>query len=185
MLEEARQEIRDNKERAQIRPIHTFSPLPGFYSRPAEIRAINHSLQGIPNFTVLFGASSVGKTALLREILSSPKYHVLFFDLRIAGFASLNSLYFSLAGQLERYFDRLKHEKGWEEWEKEAWAFKYDRMDVERRIADGHGVVECADIARLMELFQVLLSSSSCYGELIKDLELITEVLAVRTRKRG
>ena len=64
-------------------------------------------------------------------------------------------LYFSLASQLERYFDRLKHEPGWDEWEKEAWAFKHDRMDVERRIMDENGAVESADIARLMELFQV------------------------------
>lgn len=154
LLEEARQEMREQRERSQIRPIHTFSPLPGFFSRPAEIRAINSALQGIPNFTVLFGASSVGKTALLREILSSERYHVLFFDLRIAGFASLSSLYFSLASQLERYFDRLKVEPGWEDWEKEAWAFKHDRLDVEKRILEGHDV-ENADIARLMELFQV------------------------------
>jgi hypothetical protein len=90
------------------------------------MRAINDSFKGIPNCTILFGASSVVKTALLREILTSPRYHALFFDLRIAGLASLTSLYISLALQLERYFDRLKHEPGWGEWEKEAWAFKHD-----------------------------------------------------------
>jgi hypothetical protein len=61
LLEEARQEIRENRERAQLRPAHTFSPLPGFFSRPAETRAIECILEGDPSFTVLFGASSVGK----------------------------------------------------------------------------------------------------------------------------
>jgi hypothetical protein len=154
-LEEARQEMRENKERAQVRPVHTFSPLPGFFSRPAEIRAIQGALEGAPSFTVIFGASSVGKTALLREVLTQDRYHVLFFDLRIAGFADLGSLYFSLVTQMEQFFERLTQLPGWKEWEKEAWAFKHDRTDVERRLAQGQGTVEVSDVARVMELFQV------------------------------
>jgi AAA+ ATPase superfamily predicted ATPase len=119
------------------------------------MRAIEGALNGSPSFTVLFGASSVGKTALLREVLSREKYHVLFFDLRIAGFADLRSLYFSLVGQMEQYFERLKTQPGWKEWEKEAWSFKHDRLDVERRLMVANGFVEPADIARVMELFQV------------------------------
>jgi hypothetical protein len=96
LLAEARQEITDSRERAQLRPAHTFSRLPGFFPRPAELEAIQRTLGGDPSFTVLFGASSAGKvervldvlricaykratqTALLREVLSMPQYHVLY-----------------------------------------------------------------------------------------------------------
>ncbi|EEB88135.1 hypothetical protein MPER_14196, partial [Moniliophthora perniciosa FA553] len=62
LLEEARREISETRERAQIRPKHTFSPLPDFHPRNAEIKAIERALDsGEPNFTILFGASSVGK----------------------------------------------------------------------------------------------------------------------------
>ena len=61
MLEETRRELAEARERAQLSPTHTFSPLPGFFDRPAEIKAIERALQGEPSFTVLFGASSVGK----------------------------------------------------------------------------------------------------------------------------
>lgn len=82
LLEEARQEMQEQSERKQIPVSHTFSPLPGHFPRPAETRALERALAGVPQFTVLFGASSVGKTALLRHTLSSPAYHVLHFDLR-------------------------------------------------------------------------------------------------------
>ncbi|EIN14466.1 hypothetical protein PUNSTDRAFT_96359, partial [Punctularia strigosozonata HHB-11173 SS5] len=162
LLEEARQEIRENRERAQLRPAHTFSPLPGFFPRPAETRALECILEGDPSFTVLFGASSVGKTALLREVLSRDDYHVLHFDLRIAGFADLASLYMSLSQQMELYFEAIGQSMpGYEEFEKEAWAFKHDRLNVERKLAEvkadrsfGAGSIKTSDIARLMELFQ-------------------------------
>lgn len=87
------------KERSQMPPKHTFSPLPGFFERKAELTAIERALSGVPSFTVLFGASryasypqcnttsladrlcSVGKTALCRQVLTRPEYHVLHFDL--------------------------------------------------------------------------------------------------------
>ena len=117
--------MQESRERAQTRPPHTFSSLPGFFPRRAELRVVENSLEGIPSFTVVFGAPSVGKTALLREVLSEEKYHVLHFDLRIAGFADLGSLYFSLATQIEQYWKTLSQEvPGYEEWEKEAWLFK-------------------------------------------------------------
>lgn len=158
---------------------HTFSPLPGFFDRPAEIKVLERSLGSVPGFTVLFGASSVGKTALLRQVLSDDKYHVVHFDLRIAGFADLASLYFSLSTQLESYFaaipDKLGREWGWGEFEKESYAFKHDRLDVLKRIDKGGEVktsvsavlvslaflTGCVtlrtisqDIAHLLELFQ-------------------------------
>ncbi len=61
MLEETRRELAEARERAQLSPTHTFAPLPKFFDRPAEIKAIEKTLQGDPSFTVLFGASSVGK----------------------------------------------------------------------------------------------------------------------------
>ncbi|KAF8186356.1 hypothetical protein BJ912DRAFT_852216 [Pholiota molesta] len=158
LLEEARQEINENRERSQIRTKHTFSRLPGFFPRKAEMTAIERALEGEPSFTILFGASS---TALLREVLSRPEYHVLHFDLRIAGFADLSSLYISLSQQMEQYFEEMsKSMEGYEAFEKEAWSFKHDRLNVERRFSDNtHGdskmqTVKTSDIARLMELFQ-------------------------------
>lgn len=205
MLEEARRELKEAQERAQSRfaslappPLvscslpgfrpavpasHTFSPLPGFFDRPAEIRVLERALGSVPGFTVLFGASSVGKTALLRQVLSDDKYHVVHFDLRIAGFADLASLYFSLSTQLESYFaaipDLLGREWGWGEFEKESFAFKHDRLDVLKRLENGGevktsvswlptpNVLNCEltprpqDIAHLLELFQ---ASNSWYG---------------------
>ncbi|KAJ7481494.1 hypothetical protein FB451DRAFT_129897 [Mycena latifolia] len=159
LLEEARREISENKERAQLRVKHTFSRYPGFFPRRAEMRIIQQVLEGDPSFTVLFGASSVGKTALLREVLCDERYHVLHFDLRIAGFADLASLYISLSTQMEQYFEEIGKEHGYEEFEKEAWGFKHDRINVERRMAEapqGSSIrnVRTSDIARLMELFQ-------------------------------
>lgn len=61
MLEETKAELSEARERAQLTPTHTFSALPGFYDRPAELKAITRALEGEPSFTVLFGASSVGK----------------------------------------------------------------------------------------------------------------------------
>lgn len=176
MLEEARRELKEAQERAQSRfflaplppPLvscslswfqpavpasHTFSPLPGFFDRPAEIRVLERSLGSVPGFTVLFGASSVGKTALLRQVLSDDKYHVVHFDLRIAGFADLASLYFSLSTQLESYFaaipDLLGREWGWGEFEKESFAFKHDRLDVMKRMENGGEVKTSVSHPRL------------------------------------
>lgn len=67
MLEDARRELAEARERAQLSPAHTFSPFPNFYKRPAELRAIESILQGDPCFTVLFGASSVGKVSLFMK----------------------------------------------------------------------------------------------------------------------
>lgn len=160
LLEEARQELREAQERAQsgslfcllarraanvVAPVptsHTFSPLPGFFERPNEIRAVERALGSVPAFTVLFGASSVGKTALLRQVLSSDRFHVLHFDLRIAGFADLASLHSSLAAQLESYFEAIPElmggkRWGWDEFAKEALAFKYERQEVLKRVENG------------------------------------------------
>lgn len=172
LLDEMRQELSDQKERAQIRTRHTFSQLPGFFPRQAEITALERALSGEPSFTVLFGASSVGKTALLRQVLSHERYHVLHFDLRIAGFADLSSLYMSLSQQMEQYFEEVARQlEGYDEFQREAWGFKHDRLSVERRIADSSERVErvrTSDIARLMEMFQ---SSLLKYWEFEPEME--------------
>ncbi|RPD53733.1 hypothetical protein L226DRAFT_469903 [Lentinus tigrinus ALCF2SS1-7] len=167
MLEETKRELAEARERAQLTPTHTFSAFPGFYERPVELKAITRALEGEPSFTVLFGASSVGKTALLRQVLTQPRYHVLHFDLRIAGFADLASLYMSLSQQMEGFFMSIAQDPempGYEAFEKEAWGFKHDRLNVERRISNTAqsteasssplGDIKTSDIARLMELFQ-------------------------------
>lgn len=121
---------------------HTFSPLPGFFERPNEIRAVERALGSVPAFTVLFGASSVGKTALLRQVLSSDRFHVLHFDLRIAGFADLASLHSSLSAQLESYFAAIPElmggkKWGWDDFAREALAFKYESQEVRKRVESG------------------------------------------------
>ncbi|KAI4523287.1 hypothetical protein K525DRAFT_254721 [Schizophyllum commune Loenen D] len=160
LLSDAKQELAETRERQQLRPKHTFSPLAGFFPRKKELRAIERTLGGEPAFTVLFGSSSVGKTALLRQVLTEEKFNVLHFDLRIAGFADLSSLYISLSEQMEQYFLNISTEmEGYEEFEKESWAFKHDRADVQKRINDAPNElsvhqIRTSDIARLMELFQ-------------------------------
>jgi len=143
--------MKESKERSQLRTKHTFSRLPGFFPRKAEILTIERAMEGEPSFTVLFGASSVGKaslslcdsagltehcniqTALLREVLCREEYHVLHFDLRIAGFADLASLYNSLSQQMEQYFEEIAIKlEGYEEFEKEAWSFKVRLNEVWR-----------------------------------------------------
>ncbi|KAI0057315.1 hypothetical protein BV25DRAFT_1812636, partial [Artomyces pyxidatus] len=151
------------RQRAQLSPSHTFSRLPGFFPRPAEAQAVELALEEEPCFTVLFGGSSVGKTALLRQILCSDNYHVLHFDLRIAGFADLDSLYISLSKQMEQYFLDVSKGTGYADFEKEAWRYKHDRIDLERRNPDVIGRVRTSDIARLMEIFQ-----ARCHSSLLK-----------------
>ena len=79
MLEEARKELEQNHERSQFRIKHTISRLPGFFPRKAEMKAVERVLDGDPSFTVLFGASSVGK------VNTSTAFHI-----HIADFLSLS-----------------------------------------------------------------------------------------------
>lgn len=155
LLEETRAEILEQKERESIPPKHTFSPLPGLQYRKREVKVLKTCLSSIPNFTVLFGGTSVGKTALLRQVLTDERYHVIHFDLRLSGFADISSLFFSFSCQMEQYFislaDRLE---GYESFKKEALAFKHLRLDVERRLEKNGLPVKTSDIAHLLEIFQ-------------------------------
>lgn len=83
-LEEARRELQESKERAQLRPKHAFARLPGFFPRKAEMQAIERALEGEPSFTVLFGASSVGKVCnlfRLSEVIGPPSFLLNYFFL--------------------------------------------------------------------------------------------------------
>ena len=64
----------------------------------------------------------------------------------------------SLAGQMESYYasmpDMFGKEWGWDVFEKESYAFKHDKADVQKRIAEGGAPVSTADVARLLEHFQ-------------------------------
>jgi hypothetical protein len=57
-------------------------------------------------------------------VLSQDRYHVLHFDLRIAGFADLTSLYMSLSQQMQQFFEEIADLEGYKEFEKESWGFK-------------------------------------------------------------
>jgi hypothetical protein len=116
------------------------------------------------------------QTTLLREILSHPRYRVLHSDLRIAGFADIDSLYTTLSiwkatsknwwceedsTERVRLNDSEIEVDGWDTFEAEALAFKHDRINIQRRGGggpEGGESVKCkvrpSDIARLMELFQ-------------------------------
>lgn len=70
MLEDAKEEFMEQYELSKVPRVNTFQPFPDFYKRARETRAIQKALITQPSFLVVFGGSSVGKTALLRKILS-------------------------------------------------------------------------------------------------------------------
>lgn len=130
MLEDVKEDFLEQYELSKIPRITTFEPLPGFFPRPRETRAIKLALTTQPSFMVIFGSSSVGKTALLREVLSNvydplepghkknpdseddvepkrQKFVVMHIDLRIAGFADLSGLAVRLASQFELFFETI------------------------------------------------------------------------------
>ncbi|KNE98837.1 hypothetical protein PSTG_07859 [Puccinia striiformis f. sp. tritici PST-78] len=155
LLEETRAEMLEHKERNSIPPKHTFAPPPGLQYREKEVKVLKTCLSSIPNFTVIFGGTSVGKTALLRQVLTHERYHVIHFDLRMAGFADVSSLFFSFSRQMEQYFVSLASRlEGYEIFEKEALAFKHLRLDSQRRVEKNGPPIKTSDIAHLLEIFQ-------------------------------
>jgi hypothetical protein len=108
------------------------------------------------------------------------------FDLRIAGFADLASLYYSLSQQMEQYFAALVqiHGPAFQDFEKESWAFKHDRAAMDQRIEKG-GQVKTSDIGAPGDSFVAkdgrLTSRSARHGALPVEL---AEVLAIRTEER-
>lgn len=117
MLEDVKEDFMEQYELSKVPRVNTFEPLSGFYPRPRETEAIKKSLNTQPAFMIIFGSSSVGKTALLREVLANPsadeddseqkKFIVMHIDLRIAGFADLTGLAIRLASQFELFFETI------------------------------------------------------------------------------
>ncbi|GBC03954.1 hypothetical protein RclHR1_05410010 [Rhizophagus clarus] len=86
---------------------HTFNKTPGFLGREKEIRMINELLSEDPKFLVVNGSESVGKTALVREILASSQYHVIYIDTRVSGFADVRSFTSEFSTHLESFFNQI------------------------------------------------------------------------------
>ena len=64
LLDEAHKEINESRSCSPLRTKHTITRLPGFFPRKAEMFALERALEGEPSFTILCGASSVGKVRL-------------------------------------------------------------------------------------------------------------------------
>lgn len=151
MLEKAKEDHRLREEAKRIPPKHTFSKLPGFYGRNKEQILLRRILFNTPKMSVIFGVTSVGKTALLREVLATNDFFVVKFDLRISGFADLRSLYIVLCEQFERFFTEMKHEA----MQDQKLIYKHLVLDLhEKEGAEGGYQVSVADIASLMESLQ-------------------------------
>ncbi len=109
MLRKAKEDIELAREAKRIPKKHTFSKLPGFHGRKNEQALLRKILSNTPKMTVIFGATSVGKTALLREVLATEDYFVVKFDLRISGFADLKTLYLALCERFQTFFNEVRH----------------------------------------------------------------------------
>ncbi|KAG9299228.1 hypothetical protein G9A89_013876 [Geosiphon pyriformis] len=100
-------------EKIKLPSTHTLTRVPHFFGREKEISGIHEYLTGGNNITesgywlVVVGANSVGKTALLREILADDRYHVIHFDLRLPGFADLPSFTIEFCSKLETFFSQI------------------------------------------------------------------------------
>lgn len=108
LLKKAKEDMELSKEAKKIPKKHTFAKLPGFHGRVEEQVLLRKILSNAPKMSVIFGATSVGKTALLREVLASDDFFVIKFDLRISGFANLRTLYVALCEQFERFFEEVR-----------------------------------------------------------------------------
>lgn len=107
MLRKAKEDLELSQEAKRIPRKHTFSKLPGFHGRKNEQAVLRRILSHNPKLSVVFGATSVGKTALLREVLANDDFYVIKFDLRISGFADLKTLYIALSEQFETFFEEV------------------------------------------------------------------------------
>lgn len=105
MLKKAKEDLELSREAKKIPRKHTFSKLPGFHGRQNEQALLRRILSNTPKLSVIFGATSVGKTALLREVLAGDDFYVIKFDLRISGFADLRTLYIALCEQFQMFFE--------------------------------------------------------------------------------
>ncbi|KAK7183919.1 hypothetical protein PSPO01_09941 [Paraphaeosphaeria sporulosa] len=154
MLRKAKEDMELAREAKKIPKKHTFSKLPGFHGRKAEQALLRKILTTQPKMTTIFGATSVGKTALLREVLATDDYFVVKFDLRISGFADLRTLYLALCEQFQTFFNEASTMRD-EEMGKQALTFKHLVLALnEKESAEGGYTVTVADLASLMESLQ-------------------------------
>lgn len=152
LLKKAKEDLELSNEAKQIPKKHTFSKLPGFHGRKNEQALLRKVLSNTPKMTVIFGATSVGKTALLRQVLATDDFFVIKFDLRISGFANIRTLYVALCEQFQQFFEDMHDE----EMDKQKLVFKHlvlDLMEKEKEENGGYQV-SVADIASLMESLQ-------------------------------
>jgi len=66
-LAEIHHELAENRE-YNFYPNHSFTRLPGFFPRNAEMQTLERTLGGEPTFMVVLGASSVGKVGLIQPL---------------------------------------------------------------------------------------------------------------------
>ncbi|KAK4613313.1 hypothetical protein CLAFUW4_09443 [Fulvia fulva] len=151
MLRKAKEDHELTQEAKKIPRKHTFSKLPGFHGRKNEQALFRRILSNDPRLSVIFGATSVGKTALLREVLATDDFYVIKFDLRISGFADLRTLYLTLCEQFERFFEEMHDE----EMDKSKLTFKHLVLELNEKESTEKGyTVTVADLASLMESLQ-------------------------------
>lgn len=168
MLKKAREDMQLSQEAKQIPKKHTFAKLPGFHGRVVEQTLLRKMLNKDPKMTVIFGATSVGKTALLREVLATDDFFVVKFDLRISGFADLRTLYVALCEQLQTFFEDMHDE----EMDKQKLVFKHLVLDLlEKEKPEGGYQVTVADLASLMESLQSCLLKYWEYDPKAKEKE--------------
>ncbi|ODV92052.1 hypothetical protein CANCADRAFT_81680 [Tortispora caseinolytica NRRL Y-17796] len=173
LLESTREELQASYERLTIPQTETFSPLPGFFPRKVELASLRSCLESQPAFTVLFGGSSTGKTALLRQVLSKPDQFLLVsFDLRLPGFSNIQGMYMSFSMKFEELFNRIinSYADHPNSKVKDAFqstlkghinGFKLARRDLEKRIDQALSVTGNSDsvitennLAQLFEQYQ-------------------------------
>ncbi|EME42217.1 hypothetical protein DOTSEDRAFT_73138 [Dothistroma septosporum NZE10] len=151
VLRKAKEDHELTQEAKKIPRKHTFSKLPGFHGRRNEQALLRRILSNDPRLSVIFGATSVGKTALLREVLATDDFYVIKFDLRISGFADLRTLYLTLCEQFERFFEEMHDE----EMDKSKLTFKHLILELSEKEDTEKGyIVTVADLASLMESLQ-------------------------------
>ncbi|KAE9962203.1 hypothetical protein BLS_000670 [Venturia inaequalis] len=151
LLTRAREETELRNEKKRIPKKHTFSKLPGFHGRENEQALLRKVLAGNPQMNVIFGATSVGKTALMRQVLAGDDYYVIKFDLRISGFADLKTLYLALCEQFKNLFEEMHDE----EMDKLAITFKHLTLELDdREEKNPEFKATVADLADLMETLQ-------------------------------
>ncbi|RHZ76013.1 hypothetical protein Glove_208g106 [Diversispora epigaea] len=90
---------------------HAFNKTPNFVGREKEKIVIEEILSNNFKWIVVSGAERVGKTALLREILSDDKYNVIHFDLRVPGFANLHSFVTEFSYRIETFLLRFSEDQ--------------------------------------------------------------------------